>query len=152
MTPPAVTLPAAPRYLLDTSIVVTLARRNPLSHWIEAAYALAAGPVPLISVVTDGELRALALRLDWGPGRLRDLQAIVGRLAVVPLDYPGLLDVYARIDVDSQRRGRKMGKNDLWIAATAHVTGARLLTTDADFDPLHGVFLDRDYIDPAAHP
>lgn len=29
-----------------------------------------------------------------------------------------------------------MGKNDLWIAATAYVTGATLLTTDADFDHL----------------
>jgi tRNA(fMet)-specific endonuclease VapC len=29
-----------------------------------------------------------------------------------------------------------MGKNDLWIAATAHVYEATLLTTDNDFDHL----------------
>ncbi len=35
-----------------------------------------------------------------------------------------------------------MGKNDLWIAATAYVTGASLMTTDGDFDHLNGVYLD----------
>jgi tRNA(fMet)-specific endonuclease VapC len=41
-----------------------------------------------------------------------------------------------------------MGKNDLWIAATASVLKARLLTTDHDFDHLDGIFLDVLYIDP----
>ena len=35
-----------------------------------------------------------------------------------------------------------MGKKDLWVAATASVLGAKLLTTDGDFDHLKGVFLD----------
>ena len=34
-----------------------------------------------------------------------------------------------------------MGKNDLWIAATAAVEGATLLTADNDFDLLSGTFL-----------
>ncbi len=34
-----------------------------------------------------------------------------------------------------------MGKNDLWIAATAALTDARLLTSDRDFDLLDNVFL-----------
>ena len=42
-----------------------------------------------------------------------------------------------------------MGKNDIWIAATAAVTGARLLTTDKDFDHFSGVYLERDWLDPA---
>ncbi len=41
-----------------------------------------------------------------------------------------------------------MGKNDLWIAATANATGALLLTTDKDFDHLDGAFLNRVWIDP----
>jgi predicted nucleic acid-binding protein len=39
----------------------------------------------------------------------------------------------------------------LWIAATAHATGARLLTTDHDFDHLDPTFLARDWIDPERH-
>jgi tRNA(fMet)-specific endonuclease VapC len=34
-----------------------------------------------------------------------------------------------------------MGNNDLWIAATASLLGASLMTTDADFDHLNDVFL-----------
>ena len=40
-----------------------------------------------------------------------------------------------------------MGKNDLWIAATAAVTGAKLLSADNDFDHLNGTFLDFEKID-----
>ena len=47
--------------------------------------------------------------------------------------------------------GRRMRKNDLWMAVTAYGLSAHLLTTDHDFDHLHGVFLQRDWIDPAAH-
>lgn len=43
---------------------------------------------------------------------------------------------------------RQMGKNDLWIAATASVLKATLLTTDHDFDHLHTVFVEVVYIDP----
>ncbi len=39
-----------------------------------------------------------------------------------------------------------MGKNDLWIAATASVLGARLLTTDNDFEHLKGKYLDLEVI------
>jgi len=34
-----------------------------------------------------------------------------------------------------------LGKNDLWIAATAIAFSATLLSTDADFDPLHPTFI-----------
>lgn len=35
-----------------------------------------------------------------------------------------------------------MGKNDLWIAATASILGAKLLTTDNDFEHLNGKYLE----------
>jgi len=40
-----------------------------------------------------------------------------------------------------------MGKNDLWIAATASVLNADLLVIDHDFDHLHGAFLSVMYVD-----
>jgi tRNA(fMet)-specific endonuclease VapC len=36
---------------------------------------------------------------------------------------------------------KNVGKNDLWIAATAHVTKSKLVTTDDDFDHSNGVFI-----------
>jgi len=65
------------------------------------------------------------------------------------LDEPGIPDAYVKIDVYSEGIGRTMGKNDLWIAATANVTSATLLTTDKDFDHLDGAFINRVWIDPA---
>ena len=58
--------------------------------------------------------------------------------------------MYAEIDVYSQSKhptlrlppsARKMGKNDLWIAATAAIHNATLLSTDADFEHLDSLFL-----------
>jgi tRNA(fMet)-specific endonuclease VapC len=37
---------------------------------------------------------------------------------------------------------KNMGKNDLWIAATASVTKAILVTSDKDFTHLDGVYFD----------
>ncbi len=45
--------------------------------------------------------------------------------------------------------GHKMGKNDLWIAATAAETGSVLLTTDGDFAQLHPEHLKVWLLDPA---
>jgi len=39
-----------------------------------------------------------------------------------------------------------MGKNDLWIASTAALLGLKLVTTDADFNHLHQVFMEVEYI------
>ena len=61
-----------------------------------------------------------------------------------------LLKTYAEIDAYSKNKLRakllgksiKMGKNDLWIAATALVANATLLTTDNDFDHLANTYID----------
>ena len=45
--------------------------------------------------------------------------------------------------------GRRMGKNDLWIAATALHHNLPLLTTDRDFDHLAST-IRLEYIDPAS--
>ncbi len=67
---------------------------------------------------------------------------------IIPLPFSDVVETYAKIDDYSRRKGGTMGKNDIWIAATAAVTGARLLTTDRDFDHLDGVYLGRDWVDP----
>ena|GEM_PF-5103103 len=58
---------------------------------------------------------------------------------------------YAEIDAYSQGKlkerplgttPRNMGKNDLWIAASASVLNLTLVTTDQDFDHLSPSFLE----------
>jgi tRNA(fMet)-specific endonuclease VapC len=104
----------------------------------------------LVSIVSIGEVRAIALRLGWGQARRKRLDEILDRVLIVPLDFSGVVEAYARIDAHCRSIGRPIGENDTWIAATAHATEARLLTTDRDFDHLAPTFLSRDWIDPEA--
>lgn len=68
---------------------------------------------------------------------------------VIPVNDKAIVDRYAEIDAYSQGKfagkplpsgmsSRNMGKNDLWIAATASLTKTPLLTTDGDFGHLIG--------------
>ncbi len=41
-----------------------------------------------------------------------------------------------------------MGKNDLWIASTAALLGLKLVTSDADFNHLHQIFIAVQFIKP----
>ncbi len=83
---------------------------------------------------------------------MQKLEDLLREFVVVEIRYGSLIDKYADIDAFSQRKlphlspqpptPRNMSKNDLWIAATASVLNARLLTTDRDFDHLDQVFLE----------
>ena len=138
-----------PRYLLDTNILIAYIRANVLGQWIETTYHLTtAATVPLICIVAQGELHSLAKQFNWGANKVKQLDQLLQRFVVVNLDTPNMIDTYAQLDDYSRRNGVSMGKNDLWIAASAAITGSRLLTTDKDFDHLDPKFLSRDYIDP----
>jgi len=122
-------VPAPIRYILDTNIIVHYIRGGDLASRLEAAYGLSTLPLtPIVSVVSEGEIRSLAAQFNWGPEKLRKLNTQIARLVVVQLDLTGLTDAYAQIDNYSRSLGgREMGQNDMWIAATAHVSGAHLL-------------------------
>lgn len=138
-----------PLYLLDTNVLVHLIRGDAVWARVRATYQpLLVEPRPIISIVTAGELRSLALQLNWQAGKTEQVDFYLGYLQRVSIDDPEIIRAYAVIDAYGHRTGRPLGKNDVWIAATATVTGARLLTTDKDFDQLDPLFLSRDWIDP----
>lgn len=125
------------RYLLDTNIMVHQVRGDATGEEIRERYnLLALEPKPLISVVSDGELRSLILQFGWGSARREQAQFLLQYFDRFPIVDDRLFPAYAAIDASSRQRGVRMGKNDLWIAVTAYVIGATLLTTDADFDHL----------------
>lgn len=64
--------------------------------------------------------------------------AHLGRLTI---EKPEVMSAYATLDAYSKARGITMGKNDLWIAATAYASDSRLVTTDGDFDHLAPAFI-----------
>ena len=133
-------IPADSLVLLDTNILVHLARADATGRRVDADHGLRARrDRPLVSVVTAGELASLVRKWKWGERKRQFVSELLLELVPVPVTQGPLVAAYGEIDhftEHTQKPARPMGKNDLWIAATAHVTGATLLTSDEDFDHL----------------
>lgn len=140
------------RFFLDTNILLHYLRKSKTGQETDAKYApLAAGNEPFVSVVSIGELESIALQNKWSEKRLKQLAELLNEVLVSDIYARKIILTYAEIDAYSQNKlsgkplpmtARNMGKNDLWIAASASVLGATLLTTDRDFDHLDRVYLD----------
>jgi len=136
--------------LFDTNIIINIVRSvDP----IDIIQFLNPRNLPTyISVVSESEIKSIALQNNWGINRLKFLTEILDQSIIIDVNR---LDVntYVELDAYSQLRNpdfhtypfatpRNMGKNDLWIASLAALLGLQLVTTDADFDHLHNVFFD----------
>ena len=138
-------------YLLDTNILVHLVRKSPVKAMVEQEFHLAdTQNTSIVSVVSLGEIRSLAIQNHWGQQRIDILEEILKQYLVADINSEDVIERYAEIDAFSQGKlpgrplgltARNMTKNDLWIAATASVLEATLITTDTDFAHLDGVFL-----------
>src|SRR5690348_6353432 len=146
------------KFLLDTGIVLGYVRAASYAEYVDKKYDILAN-IPLVSVVSRGEIYSLAIQNKWGSPRLKLLDDLLRKLPVVDINDEQIIRRYAEIDAYSLARNsatplpkgqtaRPMGKNDLWIAATASVVRASLITTDHDFDHLNSVFVEVVYIDP----
>lgn len=138
-------------YIWDTNILLHTLRKPDFFTELNLRYDFTS---PLneihISTVTVGEIHSIALRNRWGERRMNDLKERLKSLKTVNItDDDFLIQMYSEIDVYSQGHhpslkmtgsARKMGKNDLWIAATAAFAQATLISTDDDFTHLNGLF------------
>ncbi|MDX2079953.1 MAG: type II toxin-antitoxin system VapC family toxin [Terrimicrobiaceae bacterium] len=141
------------RFVLDTGILVGYVRDAEYCRYVDARYRpLEAPNFAVISAVSKGEMLSLAVQFEWQQKKTQLLTEILAKLPALEIHRPAILQRYAEIDCYSKAKlparplpsgssARKMGKNDLWIAATASVLEAPLLTTDGDFDHLDGIFL-----------
>jgi predicted nucleic acid-binding protein len=148
------------KFVLDTGIVLGYATASVYAAHVEKKFNLfSPTTIPLISVVSKGEIYSLAIQRRWGTNKLTILDELLRKLPVVDINAVEIVRRYAEIDAYSLSRhpskplrkgqtARQMGKNDLWIAATASILQARLLTTDHDFDHLQGIFVEVVFIDP----
>jgi Predicted nucleic acid-binding protein, contains PIN domain len=123
--------------LLDTNIVIHLIRDNEVGKRVDAAFQIRhRADRPLISIVTVGECLSLARQFGWGAAKVRTMEALLRELVIVNIDSRPVLERFGEFHSWTKSIGRTLGHNDLWIAATAAATGAHLITTDSDFDPL----------------
>lgn len=134
--------------LLDTGVLVLLARGGEAGRALNAALGLGERPErPLVSYVTLAESLSLAAKLGWGAARTSRLRDLFAQLVVVNIHQGGILDAYVALDRFTESEGRRMAKNDLWIAATAHAVNAVLITTDTDFDAVAESHITRILVD-----
>ena len=149
-------------FVLDTGMLLGYLRDAPYAEFADRHFGVLDPPnLSVISVVTAGEIHSLALQLGWGQERLDRLNNLLRQFPQVDINSPEVIDAYAQIDAYSQGKhpsrklprpltSRNMGKNDVWIAATASTLQGTLLTTDRDFNHLDGVFLSVEFIDQAS--
>jgi len=140
-------------YLLDTNIVILYSRDSDISKRIEDEYRLFDESNTLaVSVVTLGEIDAFIKKLGIGDKRRQKMDRILNQLAKVKLNSKPIIERYGTIDTYSQVKptnftARNMGKNDIWIAATASAYKLTLLTTDKDFNHLKDEFVNLEFVD-----
>ena len=139
-------------YLFDSNIVLHYVRQSAVMIQIEEDFnPFGLGNEAWMCVVSKGELRSISVQNQWGKPRRARLEELMSDFYPADIFSEEMIDCYAEIDAFSQNKlpgklhgltPRNMGKNDLWIAAAAHVLDAKLLTTDSDFDHLGGVYID----------
>lgn len=137
-------------YLYDTNILAFIIKQEPAIEKLEKEIAEDSGNLRIISIVTKAEIETLAVLFKWGEQKREQLKNLLDQFLIVPIDSQQIVAAYVELDTYSQAKhstkssgltARNMGKNDLWIAATAMVTDSTLLTSDKDFDHLNGVFI-----------
>jgi len=144
-------------YLLDTNIVVTYVRDTEVTRRLEEHLNLLSGEHNLIvSVVSLGDIRSIAKQNNWGNKKLSAVENIMADFLMADINVETIIERYAEIDAYSQGKlygekvtfsSRNMGKNDLWIAATASVFDLELITIDKDFEHLDKRYLKLNRID-----
>lgn len=141
------------RFVLDTNILLHAVRNTGLWQETEQKYKLLQTESKVyISVVSCAEILSLAHQLEWGKTKLQALDAIFQSLTILYINW-NVTANYVDIDAFSQGRhkqyklpcgtsARNMGKNDIWIAATARTAKATLLSTDNDFTQLNKTLIE----------
>lgn len=150
------------RYLLDTNIILIYLKDPLTKDYIKELYdPFNDNNEAIISAVTIGEIRSLAIRNGWGKRRISLVEKIMEDLIVVEVRFDELFNAYAEIEAYCEgklpnkpvkRSSRTLGKNDLWIAATTYITNSKLMTTDKDFLPLHQEYFEVIMIDREVVP
>lgn len=134
-------------YFFDTNIVLAYIRQTKIADAVTAILDLTDDNKVQISIVVAGELWSIAQQNNWGTAKRATLQDLLNSYIRINVADDEIIQRYAEIDTFSQNKSinhplstsaRNMGKNDLWIAASASLAGASLITTDKDFDHLHG--------------
>ena len=156
------------RYILDTGILVGYVRGADYAKYCHETYDLSnPSHLVLTSIVTKGELLALAEKRNWGSKKRGIYDQKLNEFPSIDISSDQVVTAYARIKAWTEgsappsapgfppppKPAKQMGQNDMWIAACAIASNSTIITIDTDFDHLaEAGLLNRIWIDQASKP
>lgn len=124
------------RYMLDTNLCIRLLRDRPPE--LRPRFAAEADALCTSTVVLTELLHGAAKSARPDHNR-REVQALVGRIALLPFDQEAAIHA-ADIRAELERKGRTIGAYDLLTAGHARSRGLVVITSDlADFSRVGGL-------------
>ena len=150
------------RYLLDTGLLLGFTREAAWAINTRNTLSLADYETMVFtSVICHGEILALAEKNGWGSNKRNRLEKLLDEIPRLDISRKEIIHAYASIDAWTHgnsviapknapppKPAAPMKQNDMWIAATAHVSGATLISTDDDFTHLDKIWLTFVYVPP----
>ena len=127
---------ATARLVVDTDVASYVFKWHPT--FAPQYMEVIRGSELVLSFMTLAETRQGALDANWGPRKRDLLGAYLADFPVLHSDST-LCSAWAEVRHESGRKGRQMSSADAWIAATALVLSAPLVTNN----PKHYRHLDR---------
>jgi len=129
MTSAALTAPpiATARLVVDTDVASFIFKWHP--EFAPRYVAIVRGSELVVSFMTLAEMRQGALDANWGPRKCDMLEAYLSDFSVLHSDSL-LCSTWAAIRSESTHKGCQISSADAWIAATALVLSAPLVTNN----------------------
>src|SRR5450631_1244565 len=112
------------KVVVDTDVVSYVFKNHPFGSRYDPELV---GHITLISFMTVAEIERWVLQYRWGSQRIQLLGSFLQRFTVVP-SSPDLCRKWAEVMVTAQAAGRRIETADAWIAATALLYEAPLVT------------------------
>jgi tRNA(fMet)-specific endonuclease VapC len=110
--------------VVDTDVVSFVFKNHPIGSLYDPDLV---DRVTLISFMTVAEMERWALQNRWSTQRIEWLRLYLQRFTVVP-SSPDLCLKWAQVMVGARAAGRRIESADAWIAATAILYSAALIT------------------------
>jgi len=145
------------RLLIDSNIIIFMVKNSKFRLFMETHYPLSQYHF-LGCFANEVEPRSMALRRKWGSNKGTYLENIFSDIEFINEVNSEIKDAYVEMEAYSMGQhperklpqgvsAKRIGQNDLWIAATAYTENAALLTMDADFLILQNEFIEVLFID-----